>query len=116
LNLVSISTGFSIGGYDASQIQGDITFGIGRPDEPYHGIGRGELNIEGLPVFRDQIGAFGTPTSDSQRTEVTAKTNQFLMILIDFGNDPNLEKAIQMAVDLLEKYCRAKNVELKIIE
>lgn len=116
LNLVSISTGFSIGGYDASQIQGDITFGIGRPDEPYHGIGRGELNIEGLPVFRDRLGAFGTPTSDSQRTEVTAKTNQFLMILIDFGNDPNLEKAIQMAVDLLEKYCRAKNVELKIIE
>ena len=116
LNLVSISTGFSIGGYDAGQIQGNITFGIGKPEEPYQGIGRGELNIESLPVFRDQLGAFGTPTSDSQRTEVTANTNHFLMILIDFGNDPNLEKAIQMAVDLLEKYCQAENVELRLIE
>lgn len=116
LNLVSISTGFSIGGYDADQIQGDITFGIGKPEEPYQGIGRGELNIENLPVFRDNLGAFGTPTSDSQRTEVTYETHHFLMILIDFGNDPNLEKAIQMAVELLKKYCQAENVEIKIIE
>lgn len=116
LNLVSISTGFSIGGYDAGQIQGNITFGVGKKEEPYHGIGRGELNIESLPVFRDQLGAFGTPTSDSQRTEVTAKTNHFLMILIDFGNDPNLQAAIQMAVDFLVKYCRAENVELRLIE
>lgn len=116
LNLVSIFTGFSIGGYDASQIQGNITFGIGKPDEPYQGIGRGALNIEGLPVFRDDLGAFGTPTSDSQRTGVTAETNRFLMILIDFGSDPNLERAVQMAVDLLKKYCRAENIELKIIE
>ena len=115
LNLVSISTGFSIGGYDAGQIQGDITFGVGRPDEPYQAIGRGGLNIENLPVFRDKQGAFGTPTSDSQRTEVTAQTKHFLMVLIDFGNDPDLEKAIQMAVVLLETYCQAKNVELKLI-
>jgi hypothetical protein len=38
------------------------------------------------------------------------------MILIDFGNDPNLQTAVQMAVDFLVKYCRAENVELKIIE
>jgi DNA/RNA-binding domain of Phe-tRNA-synthetase-like protein len=29
LNLVSITTGFSIGGYDADKIEGDITYGIG---------------------------------------------------------------------------------------
>ena len=74
LNLVSIISGFSIGGYDAGQIQGEIIFGIGRKDEPYSGIGKGELNIENIPVFRDNLGAFGTPTSDSQRTEVTSRT------------------------------------------
>jgi DNA/RNA-binding domain of Phe-tRNA-synthetase-like protein len=30
LNLVSIATGFSIGGYDVDKIQGDICFGIDR--------------------------------------------------------------------------------------
>ena len=85
LNLVSISTGFSIGGYDANQIHGDVVFGIGLADEPYSGIGRGELNIEYLPVFRDANGAFGTPTSDSQRTGVTDETKRFLMVIIDLA-------------------------------
>ena len=110
LNLVSISSGFSIGGYDAAQIQGKITFGIGRPDEPYSGIGRGELNIENLPVFRDELSAFGTPTSDSQRTEVNPQTKQFLMILIDFGGDNQLEAATQMAIRLLRDFCQATTI------
>jgi len=110
LNLVSITSGFSIGGYDASQIQGDVSFGIGKADEPYSGIGRGALNIENLPVFRDQLGAFGSPTSDSQRTEVTSQTRNFLMILIDFGNAPHLEDAKQLAILFLKKYCMATNI------
>lgn len=116
LNLVSISTGFSIGGYDAEQIQGKISFGVGRPDEPYSGIGRGELNIENLPVFRDELGAFGTPTSDSPRTEVSSQTKRFLMILIDFGNDNLLDVAVQMAIDLLTNYCFASNIKVVNIE
>ena len=111
LNLVSVSTGFSIGGYDADQIQGEIIFGIGRTGEPYTGIGKGELNIANLPVFRDESGAFGTPTSDSERTGVTGKTSRFLMILIDFDGDDQLNVAVQMAVSLLEKYCRATNIK-----
>lgn len=110
LNLVSITSGFSIGGYDAAQIQGDIIFGIGRSEEPYSGIGRGELNIENLPVFRDKLGAFGTPTSDSQRTEVSSETKRFLMILIDFWASEQLTEAKNLAVGLLEKYCQATNI------
>jgi DNA/RNA-binding domain of Phe-tRNA-synthetase-like protein len=110
LNLVSVSTGFSIGGYDAGQIKGNIVFGIGRSDEPYQGIGRGELNIENLPVFRDELGAFGTPTSDSCRTGVTEKTKRFLMVLIDFGGDGQLAGATQMAIHLLQEYCQATNI------
>lgn len=110
LNLVSITSGFSIGGYDAAKIQGDICFGIGRAGEPYSGIGRGILNIGNLPVFRDELGAFGTPTSDSQRTEVTSQTSRFLMILIDFGGDDQLETSKQMAIRLLKEYCQAWNI------
>ena len=109
LNLVSILTGLSIGGYDADKICGDIEFGIGQPDEPYQGIGRGELNIANLPVFRDNLGAFGSPTSDSPRTEVSAETKRFLMVLIGFGGNFELENAMNLSVRLLQDYCSARN-------
>ena len=116
LNLVSITTGFSIGGYDADQIQGDIVFGIGKSDESYSGIGRGELNIENLPVFRDEQGAFGTPTSDSPRTEVKEQTHRFLMVLIAFDGDKMLGDEMQMAEHLLKRYCGAEKFEIRTIE
>jgi DNA/RNA-binding domain of Phe-tRNA-synthetase-like protein len=116
LNLVSISTGFSIGGYDAGKIEGEVVFGIGLANEPYEGIGRGELNIESLPVFRDELGTFGTPTSDSVRTSVTTETKRFLMIIIDFGTSAELDKATDLAVHLLKKYAGATNMEIKKIK
>jgi DNA/RNA-binding domain of Phe-tRNA-synthetase-like protein len=115
LNLVSISTGFSIGGYDAGKIVGDIIYGIGEPNEPYTGIGRGELNIEGMPVFRDSVGAFGTPTSDSERTSVTSETKRFLMIIIDYAASAQLAEATALARELLVKYARATNFDIKKI-
>lgn len=115
LNLVSIATGFSIGGYDADCIQGQVVFGIGKAAEPYSGIGRGELNIENIPVFRDDVGAFGTPTSDSSRTEVTTKTKHFLMVLIDFGGSDQLLEATELARRLLEEYCFAESINVKTV-
>lgn len=116
LNLVSISTGFSIGGYDAEKIEGKAVFGIGEKNEPYSGIGRGELNIESMPVFRDEKGAFGTPTSDSQRTSVSSETTRFLMIIIDYAASAQLKEATELAISLLEKYAAADNIEQKNIK
>ncbi len=116
LNLVSISTGFSIGGYDAEKINGDIIFGIGENIEAYQGIGRGALNIENLPVFRDETGAFGTPTSDSVRTLVNLQTKRFLMIIVGFGEDLHINEATNFAVRLLKKYANAANFQFKIVD
>ena len=116
LNLVSISTGFSIGGYDAEKIKGDIIYGIGEQNEPYFGIGRGELNIEGMPVFRDEKGAFGTPTSDYERTSVSLETTHFLMIIIDYAGSQQLNEATDFAKELLVKYAQATNFEIKNIK
>mgnify|MGYP001768790917 CR=1 FL=1 len=115
LNLVSFTTGFSIGGYDADKIYGTVEFGIGQAGEPYAGIGRGELNIEGLPVFRDLTGAFGSPTSDSVRTCVDRNTRRFLMIIISFGVGHLLPEAENMAVQLLSEFADAKNLEVRYI-
>ena len=46
-------------------------FRAGRAGETYKGIGKYDLNLEGLPVFCDAVGPHGSPTSDSERTMVT---------------------------------------------
>ncbi len=116
LNLVSISTGYSIGGYDVSKIEGDIEWSIGATDEPYQAIGRGALNIEFLPLFRDQKGAFGSPTSDSVRTSVTADTTNFLMTFFVFHQDDEaIKKALELSTTLLEKYAKSQTIKTWVV-
>lgn len=115
LNLTSVKSGFSIGGYDAEKIEGDVQLSIGKANEPYEAIGRGDLNIEFLPTFRDQKGPFGSPTSDSVRTMVTPKTQQFLMPIFNFGGQENLEEVMSDAISLLEKYATGSSFETWII-
>lgn len=115
LNLISLESGFSIGGYDETKISGALEFGIGAINEPYHAIGRGELNIENLPVFRDDLGAFGSPTSDSMRTMVTSATKYFLMVIIDFGLHSNLDDTLDRSAELYEKFADVSSIETKVI-
>jgi len=116
LNLVSLQTGISIGGYDADNIEGDVTFDIGSKDEPYEAIGRGELNIEYLPVFRDRVSAFGSPTSDSVRTSVTINTTRFLMVIVGFSGLTATTEAMELSVSLLKKYAEATLIETFLIQ
>ena len=117
LNLASVQTGFSICGYDLDKIEGVINLGIGKPQEPYEGIGRGQLNIENLPVFRDHRGAFGTPTSDSGRTLIDGKTQEVLMIIISFDGDyEQLARALAVLSNLLKRFVEKADPETKIID
>ena len=106
VNLASIAYGYSIGGFDADQFVGDtLTLGIGREGEPYEGIGRGLINIHGLPVYRDAQGGVGTPTSDHERTKMTMETHH-LVVLIN-GYDGNEQRVRENAVyiqQLLRQY------------
>ena len=96
VNLASIAFGYSIGGFDADKFVGNtLTLGIGREGEPYEGIGRGPLNIAGLPVYRDAQGGVGTPTSDNERTKMTLETTH-LVVLIN-GYDGNRERVMENA-------------------
>lgn len=115
LNLVSAKSGYSIGGYDVNKINGNIKLGIGQKEEPYQAIGRGELNIEYLPIFRDDLGAFGSPTSDSTRTMVTPQTTHFLMLIFNFGKHTNLNEVMEEASDWFMKFANAEIIEQHII-
>ena len=106
INLASIRFGYSIGGFDADKIQGTrLTLGIGREGEPYEGIGRGPLNIEGLPVYRDANGGIGTPTSDHERTKITMNTQRLLCIVNGYdGNQAQTAECARFIQTLLQKY------------
>lgn len=116
VNLVSLKTGYSIGGFDADFIEGNVSAGIGKLDEPYHGIGRGQININKLPVLRDEKSAIGTPTSDELRTAIRPETTRFLMNINGYTGKDDLKEALDYSVSLLEKYVDATDIQVKIIE
>ena len=116
INLVSIRSGYSIGGFDVDKIAGgSLVLGVGREGEIYHGIGRGELNIAGLPVYRDAVGGIGTPTSDEERTKIGLDTTHLLMTINGYSGLEGLEAAGKYAVGLLSKYVSAINMEAELV-
>ena len=49
INVVSVASGYSIGGFDADKIAGDtLSLGAGREGEDFEAIGRGQLNITSI--------------------------------------------------------------------
>ncbi|MFV0536895.1 MAG: B3/4 domain-containing protein [Dysgonomonas sp.] len=108
INLVSIRTGYSIGGFDMDKIKGDtLILGVGMPDEPYEGIGRGVLNIEGLPVYRDAEGGIGTPTSDHERTKIDIGTTSFLALINGYSGKDGLAETVTYMQSLLREYANS---------
>jgi len=108
INLVSIRSGFSIGGFDCDKIQGDVELGIGSNEDEFEAIGRGILNVEGLPLYRDNIGGIGTPTSDNERTKITDETRNLLLIINGYSGESGLQAAVDHAIELLDKYADMK--------
>ena len=117
INLVSLRTGYSIGGFDADKIQGNrLELGIGKAEEPFEGIGRGVLNIEGLPVYRDSLGGIGTPTSDHERTKMDIGTSHILAIVNGYNGKEGLKEAAEMIQSLLKDYAGSDGGELIYFE
>lgn len=109
-NLISLKYHFSIGAFDRDAVRFPVEFRIGRAGEPYEGIGRGELNIENLPVLSDALGPFGSPTSDSMRTRTHPGMERLLFCILSFGGPSTLEAALDETVALLERFADARNL------
>lgn len=114
INLVSMGSGYSIGGFDADKIVGDVvSLGVGRADEHFEGIGRGVLNVEGLPLYRDSVGGIGSPTSDEERTKLTLDTKNIQVQINAFADEMPLETTVDWTVSLLERYASGQNFEIE---
>ncbi len=113
INLVSIRSGFSIGGFDMDKIKGNIDLGVGTKKDEFEAIGRGLLNVEGLPLYSDEIGGIGTPTSDNERTKISKNSQRLLLILNGFSGESGLQEAANHAIELLGKYAELKEYRLE---
>lgn len=111
INLASIKFGYSIGGFDADKFVGSkLTLGIGREGDPYEGIGRGMMNIAGLPVYRDSEGGVGTPTSDHERTKISLETTHLVVLINGYdGNEERVRANAEYILELVRRFCQGSN-------
>ena len=117
VNLVSIKSGYAISGLDADRIMGDtLTMSVGTIDDVYNGIGRGLLNIDRMPVYRDAAGPIATPTSDEERTKFTEQTVTAQININAFGPEMPIDEAVDWMADLLKRYAHATQVETAILD
>ena len=108
-NILSVKTKRSVCVVDANKIAGDVVIRIGCDGEYVDAINRGQINAYNLPVYVDEIGIFGSPTSDTIRTSVTIDTKQILVMIICFGFS-NKEENEKLLLDLYQTYANAKNL------
>ena len=109
VNLVSLKTGYSIGGFDFDKVKGNqLILGVGQAEETFEAIGRGQLNIEGLPVYRDEVGGIGTPTSDEERTKLDLETSTLMALINGYSGKEGLEEAVEYTKLLLDEYASSE--------
>lgn len=114
-NLVSLESLNPAGTYDVEKITPPIELRIGAAGESYKGIGKDLINIESLPVFADAAGAFGSPTSDSERAMVRLETRKILMVVFSFTGPEGLACWAERASELLGRYCGGEGIETFLV-
>ncbi len=115
-NLGSIETGWPYGVYNRAAISGEICLRLGTTGEKYEGIGRRVWHLEGRPVLADAAGPFGSPISDSTRTQVCEGVSEILTVIYAPATAPDaaLAAATEKEARRLEVHSGAKAVRSKV--
>ncbi len=114
-NLISITSRRSVGSYDREKLNGEIVFRPGEENEEYIGTTKRQLKLKGLPLLADEVGAFGSPTSDSQRALISNTTKSIMTVIFSFDGEDNLEEQLKETSEYLKTYCSAENLHTFIL-
>lgn len=108
-NILSIETLRSVCVVDKERLVNDVVIRLGTKEDIYEGINRGLINVTNIPVYTDEIGPFGCPTSDTLRTCVTSSTKSILVMIICFDE---IEKEVdeQKLISLYQTFTKIKNI------
>jgi DNA/RNA-binding domain of Phe-tRNA-synthetase-like protein len=108
-NLASLEYQLPIGLYNRAHVRGAVYARMGRVLEGYEGIRKSFVGLSGRPLLADDDGAFGAPTSDSARTQVTEATrdrSRCVYAPVGRHGDP-LSEMLARVADLLARHCGA---------
>ncbi|MGI6710472.1 MAG: B3/4 domain-containing protein [Bacilli bacterium] len=115
-NLLSIELKRSTALLDFDKIKGDVYIRKGLEEDIYEGIGRGIINVSNIPLYCDDVGPFGSPTSDTLRTAITSKTNKLLLMIICFDKCDKESIALK-TIEMFKKNIEVSDIEtVKVIK
>ncbi len=89
VNHCSVALQLSFGCYDLDRISGSPVLRLGRPGEAYEAVGHRPMNLEGRYALCDDLGPFGNPTMDSQRTRIVPETRNALVVIFAPPDHPH---------------------------
>lgn len=114
-NLISVTSGLSVGSYDVDQIHGAVTLRRAAQGEGYNGIGKEFLDMENMLVLADDEGIFGSSMSDSTRAMVTERTKHVLVVIYCFERAIDLAALLEEARAAFVQFAGASEVEARIL-
>lgn len=112
-NLGSIETGWPYGLYNRMNISPPVAFRHGKTEEKYEGIGRRVWHLAGRPVLADAQGPFGSPISDSTRTQIAEGVTEILTVIFApaSASGAQIRAAMEKQASRLVQHAGARNVE-----
>lgn len=116
-NYISIKYVLPLGLYDFDKINGDVEVRLGKEGEEYNRIGGDVVHASDKLVAVDQIGIFGNPTADSDRTKITDQTKQLLLLVFAPHNieDVYLNELLEEFSSKMVEYNKAVRVDIGIL-
>jgi DNA/RNA-binding domain of Phe-tRNA-synthetase-like protein len=108
-NFASLSFLLPIGMYDLDRVVGDVVVRTGHAGESYPGIRKGPVNLEGRLGLFDDLGPFGSPTSDSARTSTDESTVRLLAVVLATAAYPAAAMAdhLDVCAGIFAEHCDA---------
>ncbi len=114
-NIISLKSRRSVAVLDYHKIVGNILIRLGVKEDDFNGLGRGKINIENIPLYADNIGPFGSTTTDTHRTMITSSTNKILLFIISFNGKVDLDDELKDAIELYKNCARGSNFNTYIL-
>jgi DNA/RNA-binding domain of Phe-tRNA-synthetase-like protein len=117
LNLCSLHAQLPFGLYDLGRVEPPVVLRRGAPGESYEGIRKAAVNVDGRPVLADARGAFGNPSSDSERTMVRPETTQALVTVYAPARyaTPRLSRVLDDTAATLTRFCGGALAERRLL-
>lgn len=113
-NWVSLEFLLPLGLYDRDRIEGEMArLRVGREGEEYEGIRKGPVHVAERLCVADERGAFGSPTSDSERTCVREETTALAAVVFAPAalEEDRLERAGRALGERLAEFAEGRLVQ-----